>query len=285
MTITSDPRPGARAASPRRADRTRDGRSRTRSAAAQRAIERRDRRRQAQDAAAASGRFVRETPSERALRRHREGGYSARRIVARIPSAPAAMARRVPFMVGVCLLVAAGLALTLWLSTGSAEKAYALGRQSDINQALTERRAGLERDVKAGESAPDLAERATQLGMVPAGDLPVLMQGARGKVKVVGTPKPATGTAPAPLNAPPAGGTPTGPNPGQPRSGGEQLVTMNSGTPAVPNTAAPANGTPSPAPTTQAQPGPQAQQPQAQQGRPQAQQTQTQQTQAPQGAR
>ncbi|MFC7751924.1 hypothetical protein [Tsukamurella soli] len=155
-------------------------------------------------------------------------------------------------MVAVFALIAAGLALTLYLSTGSAEKSYELGRQLSVNQALEEKKAGLERDVKAGQSAPDLAQRAVGLGMVPAGDLPVLMRDKRGGVTVFGTPAAATGTAPAPLNAPTGqSGAPTSGAPGQPRALGEQLVTMNPGSPTVTNgpTSAPSAG-----PTTAAAP-------------------------------
>ena len=156
-----------------------------------------------------------------------------------------------PFVLSVILLVGAGLGLTLWLSTGSAENSYDLTRREAVNSTLGERKAALERDVKAGESAPGLAERATKLGMVPAGTLPVLVADPAGRVTVVGKPAPATGV-PKPALNPPAptdhgadgstsgqgSGTPGTANPGQAPGGGEQLVTMNSGTPTVANTPA-----------------------------------------------
>lgn len=213
------------------------GAARSRSAAAQRAIDRRARRQSAQRVRVDAGRAPRETPSQRALRRHRDDSTVAGRLATRLPQAPGALARKVPFLLALILLVCAGMAFTLWLSTGSAEKSYALGTQNSVNNALAERRASLERDVKAGDSAPGLAKRAGELGMIPAGNPPVLVVDAQGNVTVVGEPKPATGKPLPPLNAPaPQPGAPGAANSMPAPSGGEQLVTMNSGSPAVANT-------------------------------------------------
>ncbi|CAM3767750.1 MULTISPECIES: hypothetical protein [Tsukamurella] len=254
---TTAPGTGTRA---RRAPGRRDDRdtSRPRSSSAQRALARRQKRLEAEQAVVAAGGHVRETSAERALRRHREGPAPA--LLTRLPKAPAALARRVPFVLAVIGLVGAGLVLTLWLSTGSAENSYELSSRERVNDTLAEKRAALERDVKAGESAPGLAQRATELGMVPAGTLPVLVAAPDGKVTVVGKPAPATGS-PKPALNPPApttgqdsqtgtagSGAPSTANPGAGQGGGEQLVTMNSGTPAVANTAPTQGATPSPAP-------------------------------------
>lgn len=259
----------------RRAPGRRDDRdtSRPRSSSAQRALARRQKRLDAEQAVVAAGGTVRETSAERALRRHREGPAPA--LLTRLPKAPAALARRVPFVLTVIGLVGAGLVLTLWLSTGSAENSYDLSRREAVNDTLAEKKAALERDVKAGESAPGLAERATELGMVPAGTLPVLVTAPDGKVTLVGKPAPATGS-PKPALNPPApsngqdnqtgtagSGAPSTANPGAGQGGGEQLVTMNSGTPMVANTAPTPGSTPSPTPAPTAQ-APTAQSPAAQ---------------------
>ncbi len=240
----------------RRAPARRDDRdtSRPRSSSAQRALERRRKRLEQQQAVLEAGGVLRETPAERALRRHRSAA-EPRGVLARLPR-PAVLARRVPFVLALIALVCAGLGLTLWLSTGSAENSYDLGRREAVNNALAEKKAALERDVKSGESAPGLAERATALGMIPAGTVPVLVGKEGGKVLVVGKPAPATGAAkpalnpPAPSTSDPSGatsdgsGTPVAGNSGPAPAGGEQLVTMNPGSPTVANTPA---STPSPA--------------------------------------
>lgn len=240
--------------------------SRPRSSSAQRALDRRQKRLDEQRAVLDAGGSVRETPAERALRRHRDGSATAG-LMARLPKAPHALARRVPFVLAMIALVSAGLGLTLWLSTGSAENSYDLTRREAVNNTLAEKKAALERDVKSGESAPGLAERATALGMVPAGTVPVLVANPNGKVTVVGTPAPATGVPKPALNPPapaadPSGatsngsGTPVAGNSGPAPAGGEQLVTMNPGTPTVANspTAAPTPSAAATAPAAAAAP-------------------------------
>ncbi|TWS19678.1 hypothetical protein FK529_10970 [Tsukamurella asaccharolytica] len=264
----------------RRAPARRDDRdtSRPRSTSAQRALDRRQKRLEQQRAVLDAGGTLRETPAERALRRHRDGA-AAPGLLARLPR-PAGLVRRVPFVLALIALVCAGLGMTLWLSTGSAENSYELTRREAANTALAEKKTALERDVKSGESAPGLAERATALGMVPAGTVPVLAGKEGGKVVVVGKPAPATGAPKPPLNPPaprtgdPSGatsngsGTPVAGNSGPAPAGGEQLVTMNPGSPTVVNAPAPA---PSAAAQTPAQPQPQPQpQPSAPSPAPQA---------------
>ncbi|KXO89521.1 hypothetical protein [Tsukamurella pseudospumae] len=282
----STPDARTRRAPARREDRDT---SRPRSSSAQRALDRRQKRLDQQRAVLDAGGTLRETPAERALRRHRDGADSAG-LMSKLPT-PRVLVRRVPFVLALIALVCAGLGLTLWLSTGSAENSYDLSKREAVNNTLAEKKAALERDVKSGESAPGLAERATALGMVPAGNVPVLVGQPNGKVVVVGKPAPATGVAkpalnpPAPTSGDPSGatsdgsGTPVAGNPGPAPAGGEQLVTMNPGSPTVanaptsaPSTApqTPAQGqTPSPAPTSaQAAPTPTPAQPTPAQGTP-----------------
>ncbi|MGZ9828071.1 hypothetical protein ACXYTP_14280 [Tsukamurella ocularis] len=263
----------------RRAPARRDDRdtSRPRSSSAQRALDRRQKRLEQQKLVLEAGGTLRETPAERALRRHRDGAAS-QGLLARLPR-PTGMVRRVPFVLALIALVCAGLGMTLWLSTGSAENSYELTRREAANNSLAEKKAALERDVKSGESAPGLAERATALGMIPAGTVPVLVGKEGGKVAVVGKPAPATGAAKPALNPPaqrtddPTGatsdgsGTPVAGNSGPAPAGGEQLVTMNPGSPTVVNAPTPApsaaaqtpaqtpapSPTPSPAPAASAQ--------------------------------
>lgn len=254
----------------RRAPARRDDRdtSRPRSSSAQRALERRQKRLDQQRAVLDAGGTLRETPAERALRRHRDGAESTG-VLSRLPR-PAGLVRRVPFVLALITLVCAGLGLTLWLSTGSAENSYDLRKREAVNNSLAEQKAALERDVKSGESAPGLADRATELGMIPAGTVPVLVGKEGGKVVVVGKPAPATGAAKPALNPPaqrtsdPSGatsngsGTPVAGNPGPAPAGGEQLITMNPGSPTVVNapTTAPSPAAQSPAPTPAQSPAP-----------------------------
>ncbi len=249
----------------RRAPARRDDRdtSRPRSSSAQRALDRRQKRLDQQRAVLEAGGTLRETPAERALRRHRDGAATAG-LMSRLPR-PQAMVRRVPFVLGLIALVCAGLGMTLWLSTGSAENSYDLRKREAVNTSLAEKKVALERDVKSGESAPGLADRATALGMVPAGTVPVLVGKGGGRVDVVGKPAPATGAAKPPLNPPaprtgdPSGatsngsGTPVPGNPGSAPAGGEQLVTMNPGSPTVANPPATAPSAAAPSPAAPAQ--------------------------------
>jgi hypothetical protein len=60
----------------------------------------------------------------------------------------------------------------------------------------------LERQVLEAQAAPALAEAARNLGMIPSRDTAHLVQDASGNWVVIGTPKPAQGVAPPPLNTP-----------------------------------------------------------------------------------
>jgi len=106
----------------------------------------------------------------------------------------------VPFVVLVIGSLGAGLGLTLWLSTDSAERSYQLGSARQQNRLLQEQKEALERDVLEAQSAPALAEAARGLGMIPTRDTAHLIQDPTGNWVVVGTPKPAQGVPPPPLN-------------------------------------------------------------------------------------
>ncbi len=113
---------------------------------------------------------------------------------------PRALASKVPFVVLVIVSLAAGLGATLWLSTDAAERSYELGSARLKNQILQQRKESLERDVLGAQAAPALAEAARGLGMIPTKDTAHLIQDPAGNWVVVGTPRPAEGAPPPPLN-------------------------------------------------------------------------------------
>jgi hypothetical protein len=127
------------------------------------------------------------------------------RIIVKLASIelnPRALVSRVPFVVLVIGSLGVGLGVTLWLSTDAAERSYQLGHARDTNQALLQQKEALERQVLEAQAAPALAEAARNLGMIPSRDTAHLVQDASGNWVVVGTPKPAQGVAPPPLNTP-----------------------------------------------------------------------------------
>jgi hypothetical protein len=126
---------------------------------------------------------------------------------------PRRFVTRVPFVVLVIGALGVGLGVTLWLSTDAAERSYELGRARQVNQALLQQKEGLERDVLEAQAAPALAEAARNLGMIPSRDTAHLVQDASGNWMVVGTPKPAQGVQPPPLNSPLPEPTPPAPPP------------------------------------------------------------------------
>jgi hypothetical protein len=115
---------------------------------------------------------------------------------------PRRLVTRVPFVVLVIGALGLGLAVTLWLSTDAAERSYQLGHVQETNQALLQQKEALERDVLEAQAAPALAEAARNLGMIPSKDTAHLVQDPAGNWMVVGTPKPAQGVSPPPLNSP-----------------------------------------------------------------------------------
>ncbi|MGV0633605.1 hypothetical protein ABQE69_08750 [Mycolicibacillus trivialis] len=120
--------------------------------------------------------------------------------LATIDLRPRTLATKVPFVVVIIGSLGLGLGLTLWLSTDSAERAYDLGRARKANQLLLQQKEALERDVLQAQAAPALAEEARKLGMIPTKDTAHLIQDPAGNWVVVGTPKPAEGMPPPPLN-------------------------------------------------------------------------------------
>ncbi|OBK72228.1 hypothetical protein [Mycobacterium sp. 1274761.0] len=139
--------------------------------------------------------------------------------IAQIDLNPRTLVARVPFVVLVIGSLGLGLGVTLWLSTDAAERSYQLGNARETNQALLQQKEALERDVLEAQAAPALAESARELGMIPSRDSAHLVQDAAGNWIVVGTPKPAEGVPPPPLNTPIAD-TPAAPAPAAAAAGG-----------------------------------------------------------------
>ncbi|MDT5019424.1 MAG: hypothetical protein QOD39_5584 [Mycobacterium sp.] len=142
------------------------------------------------------------------------------RIVVKLASVelnPRTLVGRVPFVVLVIGSLGVGLGTTLWLSTDSAERSYQLGSARETNQALLQQKEALERDVLEAQAAPALAEAARNLGMIPSRDTAHLVQDPAGNWIVVGTPKPAEGVPPPPLNTPLPDDSPPPPAPPAPR--------------------------------------------------------------------
>ncbi|MGY0497770.1 hypothetical protein ACWZHB_04640 [Nocardia sp. FBN12] len=166
-----------------------------------------------------------------------------------LPEQASTMAGRIPFVTAIIGLLGCGLALTLLLTTRAAEDSYQLGDARAVNRKLDDERAALQREVAAADSAPELAARARELGMIPAKDPARLVIGADGEVSVIGNPTPAQGAPVPPLNGPPTT-TPNSPAPGHAQAQGERVVPVQPGaataSPAAP-TSVPANVLASPA--------------------------------------
>lgn len=124
---------------------------------------------------------------------------------------------RTPFVMLVMVLLAVTLVATLWLSTAATADSYHLQSARKTVRQLTERSETLSRQVATLETAPELARRARELGMVPAGDAARLVVRPDGGVVLVGQPRRAT--APAPPPAPPVIPAPPQAGPTAPQAG------------------------------------------------------------------
>ncbi|MFD6394393.1 hypothetical protein [Nocardia sp. NPDC060259] len=162
-----------------------------------------------------------------------------------LPERASTMAGRIPFVTAIIGLLGCGLALTLLLTTRAAEDSYQLGDARAVNRKLADERAALQREVAAADSAPELAARARELGMIPAKDPARLVLGPGGEVTVIGTPTPAQGAPAPPLNSPPTT-TPSGPPPGHVQAQGERVVPVQPGA-TLPSPAGPGNALAAPA--------------------------------------
>ncbi len=219
----------------------------TRSRAAQRAI---DRRRKRLDREKRTGRSVDRTP-----------------VVTSAPRETMSLRARItgiPFVVPVIALLVVGLGLSLWLSTKAAADSYRLGEERQENQALLDRRDTLKRSYESGDSAPELADKASRLGLIPAKNPARMIVDGSGRPRVVGDPEPAQGKAMRSIN-PSTGpdpvekidpkkvddseGLPGGSSAG---SGDAQPDSSNGAQPSAPSQQAPSPAAPTTAPNTAA---------------------------------
>lgn len=111
-------------------------------------------------------------------------------------------AGRTPFVVLVMAMLGMALVATLWLSTAATADSYHLQSARKVARDLTERSESLGREVATLETAPELARRARELGMVPAGDPARLVVRPDGAVVLIGRPRRAAAPAPPPTAAP-----------------------------------------------------------------------------------
>jgi hypothetical protein len=125
---------------------------------------------------------------------------------------------RTPFVMLIMALLAVTLVATLWLSTAATADSYHLQNARKVARQLTERSESLGRQVATLETAPELARRARELGMVPAGDAARLVVRPDGGVVLIGQPRRATAPA-APPAPPQPGPTPPQPGPTPPQPG------------------------------------------------------------------
>jgi hypothetical protein len=156
----------------------------------------------------------RSSAAERAYaRRAQRTGQTA--AVAPVPQAERrpGSASRATFVVSVMVLLVGGVVATLWFSTQATADAYRLEQAKNTTNQLQVQVGQLQQEVARQGSPQSLAQRARQLGMIPAPEAAHLVVGANGKVSVVGTPsvaqppppppKPTT-TAAKPTTTPPA---------------------------------------------------------------------------------
>ncbi|WP_196054667.1 FtsB/FtsL family cell division protein [Nocardia aurantiaca] len=172
-----------------------------------------------------------------ARRRNREGGRTELPGMRRGRRSDPIPRGRMSFVATIIALLGCGLALTLLLTTRATEDSYQLGDQRRANQKLSDERDALQREVASADSAPELAKRAAELGMIPAKDPARLVIGPDGQVVVVGDPQPAQGTPAPPLNTTPPAAQP----PKLQQAQGERVVPVTT-TPApstTPNAAPP----------------------------------------------
>ena len=105
--------------------------------------------------------------------------------------------RRTPFVLLVMGMLAVGLISSLWLSTVASADSYRLEQAQLQARNLSERSEQLRQEVASLQTAPELAKRARQLGLVPSPEPARLVVRPDGTVQVVGKPAAAVGPAPS----------------------------------------------------------------------------------------
>jgi hypothetical protein len=119
-------------------------------------------------------------------------------------------AGRVSFVVLVMVLLVGGVVATLWFATQATADAYRLERSKAETGQLSVQVGQLQQQVAQQDSPPSLAQKAKQLGMVPAGDPAHLVVGPDGKVSMIGTPSAAQPPPPPVTTTPSTTTTPSG---------------------------------------------------------------------------
>lgn len=148
----------------------------------------------------------------------------------RVVRAPAAERGRTLFVACCLLLLVGGLLTLLLINTALAQGSFTLQRLQQTSAGLGDRNQALRQDIAVQAAPPQLAARATALGMVPS-DSAAFLRLSDGKVLGVARPATApptptptpTGTAkPSGTAKPEPGGTPSGQ--GQPATGQPQAT-------------------------------------------------------------
>ncbi|MFC9439400.1 hypothetical protein [Nocardia sp. NPDC057030] len=196
---------------------------------------------------------VKSGAAQRAYARRRTRAETRSDTADLLPRQGSVMAARIPFVAAIIALLGCGLALTLLLTTRAAEDSYQLGDIRATNKRLADERAALQREVESADSAPDLAARARELGMIPAKDPARIVVAPDGTVTVIGKPTPADGPPVPPLNISPT--APPNPQAGNAQARGERVMPVTT-TPPPPPALPPAPGTAAQVNAAQASPVP-----------------------------
>ncbi|QYN32838.1 hypothetical protein K1T35_30315 [Pseudonocardia sp. DSM 110487] len=154
------------------------------------------------DPAAGAGQSTRRSAQQKAYARRDE---RVRRVAGVRTASPAG---RPQFVLLIMVLLAVGLVATLWLSTAAAADSYRLQDATAEARVLSEQAERLKQEVAVLASAPELARRAGELGMVPVRDPARLVVAPDGNVEVVGQPRAAVAPPPPAPPAPPEGAQP-----------------------------------------------------------------------------
>ncbi|KOX33612.1 hypothetical protein ADK67_05995 [Saccharothrix sp. NRRL B-16348] len=138
------------------------------------------------------------------------------------------VAPKAPFVVMVMVVLGVGIAAIMWLATQATADSYRLQDARAEETRLAQQVEQLRQEVALAESPPGLADAATKLGLVPAGDPARLRQLPDGSVEVYGKPSavqppppPTTSTTPPPAQDPAGQQPPAGDQTGQ-QAGGQQ---------------------------------------------------------------
>ena len=158
----------------------------------------------------------------------------------RLVTRPARRLARIPFALLVATLLGVGLVGLLLLNTVIAEHSFRLHALQQRTAVLTLQEQQLQREIDALEAPGALAKRATELGMVPAGN-PAFIRLSDGKI--LGVPTPAAAPKPVSVARPsprPSAAPSTAPS--------SAPSAARSPAPAPPRGTAPARPAPSPGP-------------------------------------